>query len=139
MRSGAGDDSHTRAQARAQARRERMRKVRRQRLLVAAALIAVVGLIIALRGGGSPHRRGAGIGNSAPALGRQTVQQQVAAGAVATVGTQPGASAAYAAAGKRAGLPGDILIADRGNDRVLLVNPQRRVLWRFPTAAACRL
>jgi hypothetical protein len=135
MRSGAGDDGHTRAQSRAQARRERMRKVRRQRLLVAAALIAVVGLIIALRGGGSPHTRGAGIGKSVPTSGRQTVQQQVAAGAVATVGMQPGASAAYAAAGKRAGLPGDILIADRGNDRVLLVDPQRRVLWRFPTAA----
>ena len=111
-----------------------MRKVRRQRL-AALALLAVVGLVIALRSGGSPHGRGGGSGKAARTSARQTVQQQVAAGAVATAGRQPGASAAYAAAGKRAGLPGDILIADRGNNRVLLVNPGRRVLWRFPTTA----
>ncbi|HEY0389452.1 MAG TPA: hypothetical protein VGC71_13510 [Gaiellales bacterium] len=29
-------------------------------------------------------------------------------------------------------LPGDLLIADRGNNRVLLVNPRGHVLWRFP-------
>jgi hypothetical protein len=32
-------------------------------------------------------------------------------------------------------LPGALLIADRGNDRILLVDPGRKVLWRFPTAA----
>ena len=31
-------------------------------------------------------------------------------------------------------LPGALLIADRGNDRMLLVDAQHRVLWRFPTA-----
>jgi hypothetical protein len=31
-------------------------------------------------------------------------------------------------------LPGALLIADRGNDRMLLVNSHRRVLWRFPNA-----
>src|SRR5215831_15327771 len=31
-------------------------------------------------------------------------------------------------------LPGALLIADRGNDRILLVDPQRRTLWNFPTA-----
>jgi hypothetical protein len=31
-------------------------------------------------------------------------------------------------------LPGALLIADRGNDRMLLVDPHRRVLWRYPTA-----
>jgi hypothetical protein len=30
-------------------------------------------------------------------------------------------------------LPGALLIADRGNDRILLVDAARRVLWRFPT------
>ena len=30
-------------------------------------------------------------------------------------------------------LPGGLLIADRGNDRILLVNPAHRQLWRFPT------
>jgi hypothetical protein len=32
-------------------------------------------------------------------------------------------------------LPGALLIADRGNDRILLVDPRRQTLWRFPTAA----
>jgi outer membrane protein assembly factor BamB len=31
-------------------------------------------------------------------------------------------------------LPGGLVIADRGNDRILLVDPQRRTLWKFPTA-----
>ena len=30
-------------------------------------------------------------------------------------------------------LPGGLLIADRGNDRILLVDPGRRTLWSFPT------
>ncbi len=32
-------------------------------------------------------------------------------------------------------LPGGLLIADRGNDRILLVDPSRRTLWSFPTAS----
>jgi len=31
-------------------------------------------------------------------------------------------------------LPGALLIADRGNDRMLLVDSHHRVLWSFPTA-----
>ncbi len=27
---------------------------------------------------------------------------------------------------------GDLLIADRGNDRILIVNSQKKILWRFP-------
>jgi outer membrane protein assembly factor BamB len=34
----------------------------------------------------------------------------------------------------RGPLPGGLLIADRGNDRILLVDPRRRTLWSFPTA-----
>jgi hypothetical protein len=34
----------------------------------------------------------------------------------------------------RGPLPGALLIADRGNDRLLLVDTHHRVLWRFPTA-----
>jgi hypothetical protein len=34
----------------------------------------------------------------------------------------------------RGPLPGALLIADRGNDRMLLVDSRHRVLWRFPTA-----
>lgn len=35
-------------------------------------------------------------------------------------------------------LDGALLIADRGNDRMLLVNPAHRVLWHFPTARDLR-
>jgi outer membrane protein assembly factor BamB len=29
-------------------------------------------------------------------------------------------------------LPGDVLVADRSNDRLLVVDPQGRIVWRFP-------
>jgi hypothetical protein len=38
----------------------------------------------------------------------------------------------------RGPLPGALLIADRGNDRILLVNPAHQILWRFPTARDLR-
>src|SRR5215831_7141563 len=31
-------------------------------------------------------------------------------------------------------LPGDVLIADRSNNRLLVVDPQGRVVWRFPSS-----
>ena len=33
----------------------------------------------------------------------------------------------------RGALPGDLLIADRGNNRMLIVNPRHKVIWRFPS------
>ena len=46
-----------------------------------------------------------------------------------------GVSASYLPAAGRAGQPpGYILIADRGNNRILVVSPDKRVVWRFPTA-----
>jgi hypothetical protein len=47
----------------------------------------------------------------------------------------PSSIAPYEAAAARPGLPGYLLIADRGSDRILVVDPLGRVLWRFPTAA----
>jgi len=43
--------------------------------------------------------------------------------------------APYEAAALRPGLPGYLLIADRGNNRILVVNPAGRIVWRFPTPA----
>jgi outer membrane protein assembly factor BamB len=36
----------------------------------------------------------------------------------------------------RGPLPGDLLIADRGNNRMLIVNPAHRILWTFPNRPA---
>jgi N-acetylneuraminic acid mutarotase len=44
-------------------------------------------------------------------------------------------AAATAAASADAPFQGDLLIADRGNDRLLLVNAQKQILWTFPSAA----
>lgn len=49
------------------------------------------------------------------------------------VGVQPGTAIAYEAASKRTGLPGYLLIADRGNNRILVVNPQHEIVFLYPT------
>jgi hypothetical protein len=51
------------------------------------------------------------------------------------VGSQPGTAAPYEAASKLTGPPGYILIADRGNNRILVVDPQGKIVFRFPTPA----
>jgi hypothetical protein len=51
------------------------------------------------------------------------------------VGVQPGTAAAYEAASKLSGPPGYILIADRGNNRILVVDPRGKIVFRYPTPA----
>jgi hypothetical protein len=51
------------------------------------------------------------------------------------VGIQPGTATAYERASKRTGLPGYLLVADRGNNRILIVNPAHRTVFSFPSAA----
>jgi DNA-binding beta-propeller fold protein YncE len=55
------------------------------------------------------------------------------------VGTQPGTAAAYEAASKLSGPAGYILIADRGNNRILVVDPQGKTVFTYPTAADLRM
>jgi outer membrane protein assembly factor BamB len=47
----------------------------------------------------------------------------------------PASIAPYEAAAVRPGLPGYLLIADRGNNRILVVDPRGRIIWRYPTTA----
>src|SRR5581483_3864734 len=35
-------------------------------------------------------------------------------------------------------LPGYLMIADRDNNRIIIVSPKKRIVWRFPTAHALR-
>jgi hypothetical protein len=51
------------------------------------------------------------------------------------VGDQPGSAAAYSAASRISGLPGFLLIADRGNNRILVVDPHGHAVFAFPSQA----
>jgi hypothetical protein len=127
-------------------------RLRRQRRSAAAATLIAVAIAIALTssggsGGGSSRARSAaarttGSPQAAPAIVPGGPLAPRAFGGLAAlwssqnvVGTQPGTAAAYQAASTLPGLPGYLLIADRGNDRILLVTPRRRTVFRFPTPA----
>jgi outer membrane protein assembly factor BamB len=81
----------------------------RSRLAIVLAVLAVVALV-----GAFVHRGG----------------RQTPIAARATTTTPPNPNRVVTAPGP---LPGGLLIADRGTDRILLVDPPRRILWRFPT------
>ncbi len=133
---------------RAAARRERRR--RRRQIAVAAGLAAIVGaVLLAVLLSGSTHSRSEGGGTGSVASGSTAGHARgvvpggplapAAVGGLAAlwapqnvVGAQPGTAAAYEAASKLPGLPGYLMIADRGNDRILVVDPQHRVVFRYP-------
>jgi hypothetical protein len=50
------------------------------------------------------------------------------------VGATAGTAASYEAASTRSGLPGYLMIADRGNNRILIVDPQKKIVFRYPEA-----
>jgi hypothetical protein len=52
--------------------------------------------------------------------------------AVATTATRNLERQNQAASFEPSVLPGPVLIADRGNNRVIVVNPQGRIIWEFP-------
>jgi hypothetical protein len=138
-------DERVRRRRRRDARRATARRRRLWGALAAAAVLAVV--VAALAGGSSKggrsgaHRRDAAHA-AAPAIVSGGPLAPVAVGGLAAlwapqnvVGYQPGTAAAYAAASTRQGMPGYLLIADRGNNRILVVNPQRQTVYEYPSAA----
>ena len=103
-------------------------RVRQQRRRVAlAALIAIIGIAIALKGSGSSsggHHHQASA-HRAPAIVPGGPLAPASVGGLASlwapqnvVGTQPG---------------GYVLVADRGNNRVLVLSPQGQVVFTYPT------
>ena len=56
-------------------------------------------------------------------------------GFATVLAAHPSSIPVYEAAATRPGLPGYLLIADRGNNRILVVNPEGRLVWSYPTAA----
>ena len=125
------------------------RKRRRQLLAIPLALVAVLAIVIAVASADDetpaprPRAHGApGAAASATAIVSGGPLAPLAVGgraalwsAANVVATQPGTAAAYAAASRREGLPGYLVIADRGNNRMLVVDPQGRVDFEFPNAA----
>jgi DNA-binding beta-propeller fold protein YncE len=138
--------------ARAQRRAEQRTRIhRRRRFTFAAALIALIALVAALAGGGSRERsaraqreqaaaakaaaaRAAALADGGP-LAPASVGGLPALWAPANVvAPQPQTSAAYLASATRPGPAGYILIADRGNNRILVVNPEKQVVYEYPNA-----
>ncbi len=131
--------SSPRATRRAESRL-RVRRQRRRATLV--LLVAIVAAAIAVKGGGSSH---GGRGHSpaarhAPAVVPGGPLAPAYVGGLASlwapqnvVGLQPGTAAAYEAASRLPGPAGYILIADRGNNRILVVNPHGEVVFLYPT------
>jgi hypothetical protein len=135
-------------------RREAQRTRRRRRWTIPLAVVALVVVIAAAsdvdgspRSSGVPHgATTAGAKHGAPSSSTPTAIAP--AGPLASapgglpalwaprnvVGTQPATAAAYTAASKLAGLPGYLLIADRGNNRILVVNARHEVVFRYPNA-----
>jgi hypothetical protein len=150
-----GLDAHT-LRRRREAKRARLRRRRLQAtpvavaVLIAVAVAASVGEDASKSAGEDSSKRivpRAGSVGSDPSKPRAVVISggplaPVAVGGRAAlwspsnvVGTQPGTAAAYEAASKLSGMPGYLLIADRGNNRILVVNPRHEIVFKYPSAA----
>jgi hypothetical protein len=139
------------SEARKRRREAQRARVKLQRKRRWAGAVTVTGLLaVALAAawsGGSRSQGGAKSQTSAPTSPRPAVLPggplaPAADGGLAAlwapqnvVGAQPGTAAAYQAASTRRGLPGYLLIADRGNNRILIVDPQGKVVFLYPTPA----
>jgi hypothetical protein len=143
------------AERRLRRRRAQQVRSRRRRLalrtgaaLLAAAIVAAV--VAALGGGSAGPRTATRVASQPNAADPHAPHPVVPGGPLApaavgglaalwapanVVGDQPGTAAAYEAASRRAGLPGYLLIADRGNNRILVVNPEHRIVYEYPSAA----
>jgi hypothetical protein len=114
---------------------------RQRRLTAATVVIVVVAIVLGVSsGGGSSGKHG---GAQASAKTKAVVPGGPLAPAWAgglaalwapqnVVGVQPGTAAAYEAASRIPRTAGYILIADRGNNRILVVDPRGNIVFRYP-------
>jgi hypothetical protein len=129
--------------------------IRRRRLiagLVASIALLVVLLVILLGGSSSPHpaTSGARLATATPAAAGPHAGALPSGGPLSPdsvgglpalwapqniVGQQPGTAAAYAAAAQHTGLPGFLLVADRGNNRILVIDPVGHNVFTYPSPA----
>jgi DNA-binding beta-propeller fold protein YncE len=102
--------------ARRLAAHRRHRRNGRIRLLAVIVVLALVITFVVDRLGGTSH----------PAKPAHTSSSPVAA-----AGKGPG----YLLKGSQTSvLPGNLLIADRGNDRLVVISPQGQIVWQYPQA-----
>ncbi len=110
--------------------------------------LAIAALALVLIGGGTPgHARTSSAPGRSSAPHRHAAAHAVPGGPLAAaslgglgalwsahdvVGYSASTASAYQAASRRRGLPGDLMIADRGNNRVLIVDSRGHILFRFP-------
>jgi hypothetical protein len=142
--------AHTARSERRAAARGAIRRRRQVAALAAASLFVLVVLLVSAGGGGRPQRSANAAaaptaGSARPAKGDPASGGPVAPATVGglpalwapqnVVGDQPGTAAAYAAASKLSGLPRFLLVADRGNNRILVVDPQGDTIFLYPTKA----
>jgi hypothetical protein len=123
----------------------RQRLHRRRRLAALAVLVALVVVVASSGGGSSQSARRGGASDAARRVDAVVPGGPVAPASVGglaalwaqqnVVGSQPGTAAAYEAASKRPGPAGYLLVADRGNNRILVVSPQGMVVFLYPTAS----
>jgi len=121
------------------------RRVRRERRVAASIGLVVLVVVVAIlrSGGASPHARGVDAKTRAVVPGGPLAPASVGGLAALwapenVVGAQPGTAAAYEAASKLPAPGGYILIADRGNNRILVVDPQGKTVFLYPSPADLR-
>jgi hypothetical protein len=139
-----------RLERRAAARRARVVRERRIAAGIAVALLVVIGIVLATGGSGDKKTGTVAATAAQTAKARPKPAAIVPGGPIAparygglaalwaarnVVGAQPSTAAAYRRASALPGLPGYLLIADRGNNRILIVNPQRHLVFRYPSRA----
>jgi outer membrane protein assembly factor BamB len=134
------DPAHAaRVERRAAARRARLRQ---QIVILAVAVFVVAALVAIASGSSSTHKVVKRVAPKPPPLIPGGPLAPASIGGLAAlwapqnvVGSQPTTASAYSAASRRPGLPGYLLIADRGNNRILVVGPQQQIVLRYPSSA----
>jgi hypothetical protein len=152
------DPAHSARLERRAAAREAARRKRQIAGVVAVSIVGLLVLVVAAFGGSpkpdkaAPHAArpaapastglaSAASARSAPLPPGGPLAPASVGGLAAlwaprdTVGGQPGTAQAYAAAARLPSLPGFLLIADRGNNRILVIDPAGNRVFLYPSPA----
>ena len=147
------DPAHSARLDRRAAARGATRRRRQIAGLTAASVVVLVVVLVVALGGSSPSHPAASRARQAGSTATPNAPRAdplpsggalspASVGGLAAlwapqniVGQQPGTDAAYAAAARLPALPGFLLIADRGNNRILVIDPEGHNVFTYPSAA----